>query len=358
MKTNLFNRNKASVSLKPFSYLGPSVHTSSKFFFALILPQVIMLVLVKNFSALAVVLAATAASCLDEAVFSRMNRNYPENYFIACVQGLLTGLLVPCTYPPFAVFFVTAVAFALTKYISGGFASSWVNPVALSVAVLYLLKPSIFPAIPLTRVQLAAKNPSLALIQNGSIGAMKTDSAITSFFNGNIFSFFGISVPDGYATLFWDSESVIPAFRFNLITIISSIILFSFEIVNAVIPVVFVVCYSILVRIFAPAVLGGDFFSGDVLLCLLTSGTLFCSTFLLQWYGTTPLTFAGKILYAVTAALFAFAVMGAGISSAGFVFTILLMNLISPLIQLAENKHALSRVRVTLHSRLMALKEA
>ena len=35
---------------------------------------------------------------------------------------------------------------------------------------------------------------------------------------------------------------------------------------------------------------------GDMLLALLTSGTLFCATFLMQWYATIPVTVFGKYL--------------------------------------------------------------
>ena len=59
--------------------------------------------------------------------------------------------------------------------------------------------------------------------------------------------------------------------------------------------------------------------------------------FVLQWHGTLPLTLWGKIVYGVMAGILAFFYLGFGTSSIGYVFTILIMNFISPIIQYIEN---------------------
>ena len=140
-----------------------------------------------------------------------------------------------------------------------------------------------------------------------------------------------------YVSLFWDSHSTIPAFRFNLLTIVSSIVLLSTEVLSPIIPAVFMAVYASLVKIFAPVFYDGFLFSGDIILALLSSGTLFCAFFLLPWHGTTPYTNRGKWCYAFIAGILAFFILGAGLSPSGFAFAILIVNVLSLFIQNVEN---------------------
>ena len=68
----------------------------------------------------------------------------------------------------------------------------------------------------------------------------------------------------------------------------------------------------------------------------MTSGTLFCSVFLLAWMGTTPVTTPGKIIYGAVAGVIAFFIVGCGTSPAGTIFTVILVNIISLLLQQTE----------------------
>ena len=84
---------------------------------------------------------------------------------------------------------------------------------------------------------------------------------------------------------------------------------------------------------------GGNINSGDILLALLTSGTLFTATFLIQWFGTTPITLAGKIIYGCIAGCMAFFITGCGTSPIGMVYTVLVSNIVNLLIRYFEEKN-------------------
>jgi len=58
----------------------------------------------------------------------------------------------------------------------------------------------------------------------------------------------------------------------------------------------------------------------------------------------------GKILYGILAGIFAFAIAGCGTSSAGMIFAVLCANIVSPLIQAAEDRRDVSRLRAMLSS--------
>jgi len=346
-----------SVTLRPFSYLYPSVGTATTVMCVLLLPQIAMLFVTQSYASLIVLFAAVAASLAAEGIYIGLIKSHQSFWIPAVIQGILIGLLLPSTYPPVAVFFIALCSLLLTKYAFGGYTNSWVNPVAVTVAVAYFINMQAFPQNMVTTGDLQSRNAALALIQNGSIPIMKSDYQITSFLNMTLFKLAGVSIPDGYVSLLWDSASIIPAFRFNIITLFSSIILISLDMVEIIIPAFFVLVYSLLVRFVSPVIVQGIPCQGDVLLALLSSGILFSTLYLLQWYGTTPLTTWGKIAYGCLSGLIAFLIVGCGTSSAGFAFTVLVMNILSPAIQVFESKQVKQKIENTIIPRLHEMKE-
>ena len=92
---------------------------------------------------------------------------------------------------------------------------------------------------------------------------------------------------------------------------------------------------------------------GDILLALLTGGTLFVSTFVIGWYGTNPLTIPGKIIYGVFAGFASFFISGCGTSPCGMVFTVITVNIVSVVIQQIEADYDKKRLE-----KVMAKREA
>jgi electron transport complex protein RnfD len=324
------------LTLNPFSYAGWSMGTVSRTMIFLLLAQVFLLCVTESWKSVAIVFSALSASVLTETAVFFAGRKV--SWEISVVQGILIGLLVPAECSCGAVFFTVFFTLLLGKYVFGGFSESWANLAALCIAILYFLDAESFKSFSISVSDLQSKNPSLSLIQNGTFPLIRSDSAITEFLNSTVFKFFGVSVPDGYVSFFWDNGSSIPAFRFNLLTIFSSMVLLVFDMIDFCIPLIFLTVYSVLVRFVSPFISGGIPFQGDLLLSLLTGGTLFCTFFLLQWYGTLPVTRKGKIFFAILAGTASFLIMGFGLSSAGYVFVVLLMNLVSLGIQVFEDK--------------------
>ncbi len=337
-------KKNTNITFSPFCYVTPSVSTVSLSVIVLLFLQVLMLFVTKSFSSLLVLLSSVSSALLSETFYSFLCRFEKHSFRFSFIQGLLVGLLLPSSYPLFHVFSVVFITLLFSKYVFGSFSSSWVNVSCLCVVLLYFLNPSFFPPYLLTLTDLQGQNASLLLFQNGTVPILKVDPYITDFLNSYIFKFFGISIPEGYVSLFFDSGSLIPAFRFNLVTLLSSIILFSFEAFDLLVPSIFIFVYSLLVRFLFPFFVSGVPFQGDILLSLLTGGTLFCTLYLLQWYGTLPITKMGKILYAIIAGIIGFFLLGFGTSSVAFVFLVLIMNLISTFIQLCEDKRLLQNI--------------
>ena len=330
--------------IRPFSYTAVSVGNASVTMLILLSVQLLMLALTGSFHALLVVGAALAGALCAEYSERLFRKTYRFSGVTSAVQGIIAGMLIPSTYPPLTVFVITFVTMALAKYMFGGFANAWGNASVITAAAAWIIGMSAFPGLSVTGDILQLRNPSYTLIQTGVFPVLKFDPPITEALNNTLFGLLKISIPDGYISLLWDTQSVIPAFRFNIITILSSIVLFASGMLSMLIPVCFLAVYGLLVRFAGPMVCGGVPMQGDMLLAYLTSGTLFCAVFVIQWYGTAPLTITGKTIYGIICGILAFLIAGCGTSSEGMIFTVLAANIISPLIQAEEDRYNKKRL--------------
>lgn len=326
------------ILIKPFIYKRESLGTQGIKLTVLLSVQVLMLILTKSYDSVVVIACAALASFLSNLFVSKcFDQNIHFSTIISIVQGILIGMLVPGSYPPVSVFFAVFISMLISKYVFGGFSFTWINPVVFTVLVLWFTGGSLFPDFSVTKDILSLRNPSQSLIENGTFPVNALDSGITDFLNSTIFSFFKVSVPEGYVSMFWDTHSVIPAFRFNFISIISSLFIFCTDLYKVIIPMTFTFVYILLVRLVSPVFTESVPMHGDMLLALLTSGTLFTSIFVLGNLSTAPVSIKGKILYAVIAGITAFLVCGCGTSSIGLMFTVLIADLFSMIIQRFED---------------------
>lgn len=347
-----------TLTFRPFQYNCQSIRSCIIEILILLIPQVAMLFLTKSFDAVFVLTSAIAASVASEFTAFKIRKTSSSLNFLASVlQGALIGLLLPEKYSLIGVFLIVFMTLLILRYSYGNFSDNWINPVALTIAVAYILGQSKFPTFMVTAESLMNKNPSLALILDGSFPINKIDLQITGFLNSTIFKLLKISIPEGYVSLLWDTHSSIPAFRFNFITIVSSIVLFSTGTISCLIPGIFITVYSICALVLVPLFAGGPVFHGDIILALSTSGILFSTLFVLQWYGTTPISTLGKIFYAVFAGIACFLINGAGTSPIGSAFTILTANVFSTFIQYFEEIGSSKRLRKILVPKITAFKE-
>ena len=341
MKTSSKEKKLKSgrISVKPFVYNIPSISSVSIRFIILLALQVIMLGVTKSYSALFVILATLIGSIGASVINYYVSKEPVFNIMNIIIQGLFIGLLLPETFPTFTAFVISLTTITISRCIVFKGVNSWINTSTVAVIIAWYIGKKYFPSFEVTNELLGLRNTSVYLLENGTFPIYSFDSSITAWFNRYIFDFFKITIPEGFISLIWDSHSIIPAFRFNLLTIISSIIIFSDNAFSLIIPTTFLIVYSALVRLFVPFLFGGNFNQGDIILALITSGILFCSVFLIQWYGTIPVTVPGKYILGIISGIIAFVVIGCGTSPIGMVYTVLFTNIISMIIRVFEEKH-------------------
>ena len=327
------------ISVKPFVYQIPSISAVSIRFIILLSIQIIMLALTKSYSALIVTLAAFIGAIAAATVNHFVNKEQVYNFMNIAIQGIFIGLLLPESFPPFTAFIISFATIVISRCIVFKSVNNWLNISTVGIIIAWYVGKIYFPSFEVTSSLLSLRNTSTYLIENGNFPIYSFDSSITSWVNRYIFNFFKVNIPEGYISLLWDTHSTIPAFRFNVITIISAIIIFSDNAFSIVIPSLFLFVYGLLVRLFVPFLFGGYFNQGDIILALLTSGMLFCAVFLIQWYGTIPVTYPGKVVLGIASGICAFYFVGCGTSPIGMAYTVLVTNIFSMIIRVFEEKH-------------------
>ena len=340
MKSNIKEKKlkNTKISVKPYVYTIPSISSVSIKLLILMTIQVLMLILTKSYNAFFVVLTSLVASIFVSVINYYVTKEPFYNIMNIALQGLVIGLLLPENYPLPMVFVISFATISVSRMIVFKGINSWINIPALAIIIAWYIGHTFFPQFALTSELLTIRNTSVYLIQSGYFPIYSFDTPITAFLNKNIFSFANVTIPEGFVSLFWDSHSLIPAFRFNLVTLISSIILFSDNSFSLIIPSTFIAVYAILVRLFVPYIFGGTINQGDILLALLTSGILFSAFFLLQWYGTIPVSVSGKVVLGIISGIIAFVIIGCGTSPVGMAYTIILSNIICMIIRIFEEK--------------------
>ena len=67
--------------------------------------------------------------------------------------------------------------------------------------------------------------------------------------------------------------------------------------------------------------------------------------FVIQWYGTIPVSIIGKVIYGIFTGIIAFLVVGSGTSPIGMVYTVLICNVLNILICYFEEKIKLNMLK-------------
>ncbi len=341
----------SKVSTAPFTDFTRSTTLRTFLYWAALVPQLAALVLTGSWKSLLIIACAVLGTALSQLDGFFEKTNFRMNVAYSLLAGTLVGFFLPPEYPPLSVFFITFVFMFVTRSVFGPPGVSWLNPVALTVMAAWFIGRVAFGTFFISGADLMAKNPSLALID----GAMLTngiDEKITLFFNDTVFRLFNVSIPNGYVSLFWDNHAAIPAFRFTFLTLLSSLFFFAFDFKKPEISLSFMLVYLALVKFVSPFFTGAAPMGGDALLALLSSGVLFTAVFVLQWPGTLPRTLQGKILFILFSGIFAFVFCGAGTSPVGAAATVLFGNLISPALQVFENRSLRKRLAALLQEKL------
>ena len=310
--------NKLIVSSSPHVRTNKDTSYIMKQVVIALLPATLAALFFFRLSALNVIFFCVAGSVGAEFLCQKISKKESTiGDFSAVVTGLLLAFNVPASLPWWMCLLGAAFAIIVVKMVFGGIGNNFVNPALAARAFLLASFPVAMTLWTRTGVNWVSSGnidayttaTPLSFLKAGSNGVSSlADSgiSISNMLIGNI----GGCIGETSAVLI----------------ILGGLYLMYKGIINYVIPTFYICTVAILMFI-----LGGFNFT-FVIYELLAGGLMLGAFFMLTDYTTSPMTKKGQIIYAVLAGLITTVIRLYGGYPEGVSYSILLVNIITPLI--------------------------
>ena len=261
----------------------------------------------------AVVMAVCVASCIFfEYLWEKLtHRPITINDMSAAVTGLLLAYNLPPTIPYWMAVAGSAFAIIIVKQLYGGLGANFVNPALAARAAMLTSWP-----VPMTTWTLDGVSGAtpLGLIKAGALDKLP---AIQNLFIGNIGGCIG------------ETSAIALLIGFG--------ILLAKDIIKWQTPVIYVATVAVLCTVFGRPV--GPLYE------VLTGGLLLGAIFMATDYTTTPITVKGQVIFALGCGLLTSLIRTWGGYPEGVSYSILIMNLVVPLIDRFTKPHIFGEVK-------------
>ncbi len=307
----MFNQDKLIVSHAPFWHNGSSVFERNCHILLATVPAVLAGLFQYGMPALGVVTLSVSFAMIWEYLINRLKK---ESVTVAdgsaALIGILFAMLVPATFPWWAVIVGTFIAIVIGKHIYGGIGSNPFNPVLVALAMITLSWKNHLDfdtALVNYNFEFLAVYPLAALKHFGV-------SAIDKFTLGNL--------------LLGKQTGGIGA-TFGIGLIIGGCYLMAKGFIRWEISLSFLAGTFITALIFSlvdPSRFAGPFFH------LFTGYTLIGAFFLATEDSSSPVNFIPMIVYGIGGGVLTILIRNIGVHVDGVIFAILIMNLINPLL--------------------------
>lgn len=327
--------NQTTLSPAPYIYTGLNARHTAILVLSLLSLQLIAMGIMHDFASIFLIISSGAASTLAAFLVGYIQGKKVFDIH-ALITGLLIGFFLPVNSGFVFSFLIAFMSYFFSWGIFGGKGFSWVNPVMLAACIASVCKPEYFGQ-PVGFDRIVSGGSVFAAMESSGLLQTPADQYVTSMFNSTFLHSVGVTLPEGYISLFLHHPSAIPAFRYNLLTLGASIILLSAKIIHKTLPFTFLIVYGLLVYLFPSAGQANALGRGDVLSAILTSGALFSAFFVMNDGGSTPRSWEGRCLTGILTGIFAFCITGPGAIPAGIPFAVLLADCINPLIEWLES---------------------
>ena len=310
--------NKLIVSLSPHVRTNKDTSYIMKQVVIALLPATLAALFFFRLSALNVIFFCVTGSVGAEFLCQKISKQESTiGDFSAVVTGLLLAFNVPASLPWWMCLLGAAFAIIVVKMVFGGIGNNFVNPALAARAFLLASFPVAMTLWTRTGVNWVSSGnidayttaTPLSFLKAGSNGVSSlADSgiSISNMLIGNI----GGCIGETSAVLI----------------ILGGLYLMYKGIINYVIPTFYICTVAILMFI-----LGGFNFT-FVIYELLAGGLMLGAFFMLTDYTTSPMTKKGQIIYAVLAGLITTVIRLYGGYPEGVSYSILLVNIMTPLI--------------------------
>ena len=301
---------KFVVSSSPHIHQDESISSIMLDVIIALLPATIAGVYFFGFRALFVVLTAIVSCVAAEGIYQKlMHKRVAIKDLSAVVTGLLIGLNMPAGIPLGMVVIGSVFAIIIVKQLYGGLGKNFLNPALAARCFMLVAWAGAMTTfvIPFkgTGVDAVASATPLAILKGTSEGTLPT---ITNAFLGIIPGSIGETSA--------------------LMLLIGFVYLLVRRVISWKIPVTYIAVFAVLTFLF-----GGEKFDIHYTLLQILTGGLFLGAFFMATdYTTTPTSPVGQFIFGIGCGVLTFVIRKFGGYPEGVSFSILLMNLATPLI--------------------------
>ena len=269
-------------------------------------PAMIASVILFGFRAMVVILTCIASCVLSEYICRRvMKRSQTVGDLSCVVTGILLALNLPVTINPLISVFGGVIAIVVVKQMFGGIGQNFVNP-ALTARIILM---NSFPA--------RMTHWTAAFDSSATADAVTTATPLGILSEGS-----GGQLPS-YLDMFLGKTGGCLGETCALAILIGGIYLILRRVISPVIPVTYL----------ATAALFSFLFGRDPLFDLLSGGLMLGAFFMATDYTTSPLYFWGRVVFAVGCGALTLVIREFGSLPEGVSYSIILMNILTPLIE-------------------------
>lgn len=287
--------------IEPSPHIRSSMTTQKIMLHVLIalFPSVVAGTIIFGLRALLLVVLCATFSVLAEFVYNKIvKREQTVSDLSAVVTGVILGLNLPPELPVYMAIIGCVAAIVVVKQFFGGLGQNFANP-AITARIILML--SFTSYMTTWSDPFAYANNTDAVASATPLVAEELPSYMDMF----------LGVRGGCI-----GETCIAAI------LLGGIYLVSLGIINPVTPVAFIGTVALCTFISG----------GDVLIEIMSGGLVFGAVFMATDYATTPITPAGKLIFAIGCGLITVVIRNFGTLPEGVSYSILVMNILSPLI--------------------------
>ncbi|HZK19760.1 MAG TPA: RnfABCDGE type electron transport complex subunit D [Treponemataceae bacterium] len=274
-----------------------------------LLPLVIASVFIFGLSTLYISIVCVLSCIVFEALFQKISK---KPILINNLSAIVTGLILACVLPPNIPLWQTILgaffAIIVGKEFFGGIGSNVFNPALIGRAFMVVSFPASMGSSWIAPGTDAISGATmLSQIKTGTATAATSDTYI-QFLLGNRVGCIGET-----------STALI---------LLACVVLVLLKIIDWRAPLAMLLTVAV----------GTYIAGGDVILALLSGGLLFGAVFMVTDYATTPVTKKGRLLFGFGAGLITFLIRQFGGYPEGVMFSILIMNAVTPFLNNLINR--------------------
>lgn len=281
-----------------------------------LIPACIAAIYFFGLNALLIILMTVATAVGTESLIQFLRKQPVTPYDLsAAVTGLLIALNMPAGAPWYVPFFGAIFAIAICKQCFGGLGSNFVNPALAARGMLMVAWPVAMTTylMPLAADTVASATP-MAIMKAGELAAMPS---LLDMFLGNISGAMGETSA--------------------LALLIGGVYMLVRKVISIRIPLAYIGTVAVLTLILQgpamvlPQILGGGLFLG--------------AFFMATDYVTSPAAPLAQVIFGIGCGLLTCVIRNFGGYPEGVCFSILLMNLVSPLLERAFKPRVYGEVK-------------